>query len=133
MGLYPTPLDEMGRLSFDAWRASRLVVDTGIHAKKWTREQAEQYMLAHTALTPENITNEVDRYISWPGQALAYKIGQLEILSLRKEAQTKLGAAYDPKAFHDAVLQGGAVTLSVLHQQLEAWMASGGGRSAAAP
>jgi uncharacterized protein (DUF885 family) len=133
MGLYPTPLDEMGRLSFDAWRASRLVVDTGIHAKKWTREQAEQYMLAHTALTPENITNEVDRYISWPGQALAYKMGQLEILSLRKEAQAKLGAAYDPKAFHDAVLEGGAVTLSVLHQQIEDWMASGGGRAAAAP
>jgi uncharacterized protein (DUF885 family) len=133
MGLYPTALDEMGRLSFDAWRASRLVVDTGIHAKKWTREQAEQYMLAHTALTPENIRNEVDRYISWPGQALAYKIGQLEILALRKDAQAKLGAAYDPKAFHDAVLQQGAVSLSVLREQVDAWTSSGGGRSAASP
>jgi uncharacterized protein (DUF885 family) len=133
MGLYPTPLDQMGRLSFDAWRASRLVVDTGIHAQGWTREQAEQYMLAHTAITPENITNEVDRYISWPGQALAYKIGQLEILALRKEAQAKLGSAFDPKAFHDAVLAQGAVSLPVLRAQVEAWMASGGGRASAAP
>jgi uncharacterized protein (DUF885 family) len=133
MGLYPTPLDQMGRLSFDAWRASRLVVDTGIHAKKWTRAQAEQFMLAHTALTPDNISNEVDRYISWPGQALAYKIGQLEILALRKDAQAKLGAAYDAKAFHDAVLQQGAVSLPVLRKQVEGWMASGGGRATNAP
>jgi uncharacterized protein (DUF885 family) len=133
MGLYPTPLDEMGRLSFDAWRAARLVVDTGIHAKGWTREQAERYMLAHTALTPENITNEVDRYINTPGQALAYKIGQLEILALRRDAESKLGAAFDPKAFHDAVLTEGAVSLSVLRDQVAAWTASGGGRAAASP
>lgn len=121
MGLYSADLDRMGMLSYDAWRAARLVVDTGIHAKGWTREQAEDFMAKHTALTEENIRNEVDRYISWPGQAVAYKLGQLEILRLRAQARTRLGEGFDIKGFHDAVLGKGAVTLSVLAQQIENW------------
>jgi uncharacterized protein (DUF885 family) len=122
MGLYSSDLDRIGMLSYDAWRASRLVVDTGLHAMGWTRAEAEAYMLAHTALTPENISNEVDRYIGWPGQALAYKVGQLEIFALRREAEARLGARFDIKAFHDVVLGSGAVTLPVLRAQIEAWL-----------
>ncbi|HUQ06048.1 MAG TPA: DUF885 domain-containing protein [Kofleriaceae bacterium] len=128
MGLYSSDLDRIGMLSYDAWRASRLVVDTGLHAKGWTRAEAEAYMLAHTALTPENISNEVDRYIGWPGQALAYKVGQLEILALREQARTALGAGFDLKRFHDVVLSQGAVTLPVLRAQVEAWIAETAGR-----
>jgi uncharacterized protein (DUF885 family) len=122
MGLYAGDLERMGMLSYDAWRASRLVVDTGIHVKGWTRTQAQDYMRDHTALTVENIGNEVDRYISWPGQALAYKVGQLEILRLRREAETALGARFDIKAFHDVILGSGAVTLPVLRGNVEAWI-----------
>lgn len=125
MGLYSSDLDRIGMLSYDAWRASRLVVDTGVHALGWTRAQAEQFMLEHTALTPENITNEVDRYIAWPAQALAYKVGQLELLALRAEAERALGARFDVRAFHDVVLRQGAVTLPVLRRQVEAWIAAG--------
>ena len=124
MGLYSSDLDRIGMLSYDAWRASRLVVDTGIHAMGWTRAEAEAYMLAHTALTPENISNEVDRYIGWPGQALAYKVGQLEIFALRREAEARLGDRFDLRAFHDVVLGQGAVTLPVLRAQVEAWLDS---------
>ena len=124
MELYTGDLDRMGMLSYDAWRASRLVVDTGLHALGWTREQAETFMLEHTALTRANIENEVDRYISWPGQALAYKVGQLEILRLRELARTALGDAFDIKRFHDVVLQNGAVTLPVLADQVNAWIAA---------
>jgi uncharacterized protein (DUF885 family) len=123
MQLYSGDLDRMGMLSYDAWRASRLVVDTGIHAKGWTREQAETFMREHTALTEGNIVNEVDRYISWPGQAVAYKIGQLEIFRLREWAMGELGDAFDIRSFHDAVLSQGAVTLPVLATQIEAWVA----------
>jgi len=122
MGLYTSDLDRLGKLSFDAWRASRLVVDTGIHALGWTRAQAEQFMREHTALTEINISNEVDRYIGWPGQALAYKVGQLEILRLRAEAEAKLGAKFDLKAFHAVVLGAGAVTLPVLADRVQAWI-----------
>jgi uncharacterized protein (DUF885 family) len=122
MGMYSGDLDRMGMLSYDAWRASRLVVDTGIHAKGWTREQAEKFMLEHTALTPDNIRNEVDRYVSWPGQAVAYKIGQLEILRMRKAAEEALGDQFDIKGFHDAVLSKGAVTMPVLEQQVAEWV-----------
>jgi uncharacterized protein (DUF885 family) len=125
MGLYSGDLDRLGMLSFDSWRASRLVVDTGIHAQHWTRKQAEQFMLENTPLAANNIANEVDRYITWPGQALAYKTGQLEILRLRKEAEAKLGDRFSLPAFHDAILGGGAVTLPVLDRRMEAWM---GGR-----
>jgi len=124
MGLYSGPLDRMGMLSYDAWRASRLVVDTGIHALGWTREQAETFMLAHTALTRDNIVNEVDRYITWPGQALAYKVGQQTILQLRERAKTELGDRFDLPGFHDAVLTHGAVSLPVLKASVEAWIAA---------
>ncbi len=123
MGLYSGDLDRLGKLSFDAWRASRLVVDTGIHSLGWTRAQAEGFMTEHTALTPINIANEVDRYIGWPGQALAYKVGQLEILKLRAEAEAQLGAKFDLKAFHAVVLGSGAVTLPVLDELVRAWIA----------
>jgi uncharacterized protein (DUF885 family) len=123
MGLYTADLDRIGKLSYDAWRASRLVVDTGIHALGWTRAQAEAFMRAHTALTFVNISNEVDRYIGWPGQALAYKVGQLEILKLRREAEAALGARFDLKGFHAAVLGAGPVTLPVLGDRVRAWMA----------
>jgi uncharacterized protein (DUF885 family) len=123
MGLYSGDLDRMGMLSYDAWRASRLVVDTGIHAMGWTREEAEQFMLEHTALTPGNIANEVDQYISWPGQAVADKVGQREILQLRDRARAALGPAFSLPEFHDVVLGGGAVTLPVLRQRVDTWLA----------
>jgi uncharacterized protein (DUF885 family) len=114
MGLYSGDLDRIGMLSFDAWRACRLVVDTGMHAMGWSRAQAIDFMLAHSALAQNNIENEVDRYISWPGQAVAYKTGQLEILRLRERAKIGSGAAFDIRAFHDAVLGSGAVALPTL-------------------
>ena len=123
MGLYSADLDRLGKLSYDAWRASRLVVDTGIHALGWTRAHAEGFMTEHTALTPVNIANEVDRYIGWPGQALAYKVGQLEIFRLRHEAEAQLGAKFDLKAFHAVVLGSGAVTLPVLGELVREWIA----------
>jgi uncharacterized protein (DUF885 family) len=116
MGLYSSDLDRIGVLSFDAWRACRLVVDTGMHAKQWTRQQAIQYMLENTALAKNNIINEVDRYMAWPAQALAYTTGQLEILRLREEAERKLGKKFDIRALHDAVLGNGAVPLEALRQ-----------------
>jgi uncharacterized protein (DUF885 family) len=130
MGLYTGDLDRLGMLSYDAWRASRLVVDTGLHAMGWTRAQAEAFMLAHTALTPANIGNEVDRYIAWPGQALAYKFGQLEIFALRRQAEAALGPRFSLPGFHDVVLAGGGVTLPVLRLRVEAWITAGGAPSA---
>jgi uncharacterized protein (DUF885 family) len=120
MGLYSADLDRIGMLSFDAWRASRLVVDTGMHALGWSRSAAIEFMAAHTALALNNIANEVDRYIGWPGQALAYKIGQLEIRRLRSEAEAALGDAFDIRRFHDAVLGHGALPLSVLLRSVAA-------------
>ncbi len=128
MGLYSGDLDRMGMLSFDAWRASRLVVDTGMHVKRWSRQQAEKFMIENTVLAENNIANEVDRYIGWPGQALAYKMGQREILRLRVEAERRLGAQFDIRAFHDVVLGSGAVSLPVLRQQVARWMADVGPR-----
>jgi uncharacterized protein (DUF885 family) len=122
MGLYSGDMDRFGILSFDAWRAGRLVVDTGMHALGWTRQQAIDFLAAHTALGLNNIANEVDRYIVWPGQALAYKTGQLEILRLRDEAERRLGARFDIKAFHDTVLGSGAVSLPTLGVIVEAWL-----------
>ncbi len=124
MGLYRDDLDRLGMLSFDAWRAGRLVVDTGIHHMGWSREQAKRFLLEHTALAPGNIDNEVDRYIVWPGQALAYKIGQLEFWRLRREAERDLGDAFELPSFHDAVLGGGAVTLPVLQRRVAAYVES---------
>ena len=126
MGLYADDLDRLGVLSFDAWRASRLVVDTGIHALGWTRERAEQFLAENTPLALNNIENEVDRYINWPGQALAYKLGQLEIRALRAQAKEALGEDFSIQSFHDVVLEAGAVSLGVLRQQVEAWIEEGG-------
>lgn len=123
MGLYSSDVDRIGMLSFDAWRACRLVVDTGLHSMGWTRQQAIEYMTENTVLAANNIANEVDRYLGDPGQALAYKVGQLEILALRDEAKQKLGARFDLKAFHEVVLRNGAVALPVLRQQVEDWIA----------
>ncbi len=123
MGLLSGELDRFGVLSFDAWRASRLVVDTGIHAMGWTRQQAIDFMTAHTALGTNNIGNEVDRYIAWPGQALAYKLGQMELLRLRAEARDRQGDRFDIRSFHDAVLGSGALPLPVLRQVVEAELA----------
>ncbi|MBV8759558.1 MAG: DUF885 domain-containing protein, partial [Deltaproteobacteria bacterium] len=123
MGLYSSDTDRLGKVSYDAWRASRLVVDTGIHAMGWSRQQAESFMREHTALTPINISNEVDRYIGWPGQALAYKVGQLKIIALRQEAEGALGTRFDLPGFHEVVLAAGAVTLPVLEERVRAWIA----------
>ncbi|HTM57216.1 MAG TPA: DUF885 domain-containing protein [Candidatus Udaeobacter sp.] len=124
MGLYSSDLDRIGMLSFDAWRDCRLVVDTGLHAMGWTRQQAIDYMVQNTVLAENNIANEVDRYLGDPGQALAYKVGQLEILALRDEGKKRLGDKFDLKKFHDVVLQNGAVALPTLREQVEAWYAS---------
>ncbi len=117
LGLYKDPYSKFGQLTYDMWRAVRLVVDTGIHAKHWTRQQAIDYFKANAAKTEEDIVNEVDRYISWPGQALAYKIGQLKILELRTLAQKALGARFDIREYHDVVLSNGAVPLDVLDRR----------------
>jgi uncharacterized protein (DUF885 family) len=123
MGVYTNPYSDYGRLTFEMWRAVRLVVDTGIHALGWTRKQAIDYFREHTAMTDYNIKVEVDRYIVWPGQALAYKIGQLEISKLRRRAEAALGDRFDIRGFHDAVLAQGAVPLDVLEKQVDAWIA----------
>ena len=112
-------LDRIGMLSFDAWRACRLVVDTGIHALGWSRTRAIEFMCEHTALARNNIENEVDRYIGWPGQATAYKTGQMEIQRLRAEAEARRGSAFDLRRFHDAVLGHGAVALATLRAIVE--------------
>lgn len=122
MGLYDTPAKKMGQLSYQAWRAARLVVDTGIHAKGWDKARAVAYMRENTALTEGNIDAEVNRYISWPGQALAYKLGEIRIRTLRAKAQKELGAKFDLRRFHDAVLLQGAVPLDVLEAQVNAWI-----------
>jgi len=122
--VYRTPYDQFGRLSYEMWRAMRLVVDTGIHAKRWPRKQAVEFMLANSALTKKNVNSEVDRYIAWPGQATAYKIGELWIRRLRAEAEKELGPGFDLRAFHDAILAEGSIPLPVLEERIQAWIAS---------
>lgn len=124
MGLYDTPERDMGRLSYEMWRACRLVVDTGLHAKGWTKAQAIAYMTDNSALTAANIEAEVNRYIANPGQALAYKLGELKIRELRTKAEAELGKKFDLRHFHDAVLDQGSVPLDVLDAQVNAWIAA---------
>ncbi len=124
MGIYDTPAKEMGRLSYEMWRATRLVVDTGLHSKGWPKSQAVAYMLDNTALSPANIDAEVNRYMTWPGQALAYKVGELKIRELRGRAEEALGADFDLRAFHDTVLENGAIPLSVLEAHVDRWIAA---------
>ncbi|HCP44767.1 MAG TPA: DUF885 domain-containing protein [Deltaproteobacteria bacterium] len=122
MGLYSSDVGRLGMLSFDAWRASRLVVDTGLHAMGWSRDEAVRFMSANTPLAANNIDNEVDRYINWPGQALAYKTGQLEILDLRRLAEERLGARFQLSSFHDVVLSAGAISLPMLRRRVQDWI-----------
>ena len=122
VGLYTDPYSKFGQLSYEMWRAVRLVVDTGMHSMGWTREQAIQFFKDNTGKTDQDITVEVDRYIVWPGQALAYKLGQLKIRELRAEAERRLGAKFNIRAFHDAVLEQGAVPLSLLEPHVKSWI-----------
>ncbi len=123
MGIYETPYEDFGRLTYEMWRAARLVIDTGVHHKGWTRAQAIAYLRDHTALSEHEVTTEVDRYISWPGQALSYKLGEIAIVRLRTQAEQELGPRFDVKGFHDAVLKQGSVPLPVLEQQIQAYIA----------
>ncbi|MEN1956296.1 DUF885 domain-containing protein [Luteimonas changyuni] len=122
MGIYETPYEDFGRLSFEMWRAARLVIDTGIHEYGWSREQAIEYLASHAALARHDIVNEVDRYISWPGQALSYYIGYKTIRDLRAEAERELGSGFDQKAFHDTILRLGSVPLPVLDEEVRAFI-----------
>lgn len=126
MGIYHTPYETFGMLSYQAWRAARLVVDTGIHAQGWTRAQAQQYLHDNTALSDHEIETEVNRYISWPGQALSYYLGEMAIVKERKKAEAALGPKFNLRAFHDAVLETGSVPLPVLEEHLDRWIAGGG-------
>lgn len=122
MGVYTTPYERFGRMILEIWRAARLVVDTGIHAQGWSRQRAVDYMLEHTGLSEQNIVAEVDRYITLPGQAVAYKYGELQIRALRRRAERALGEDFDLRAFHVAVLEGGAMPLAVLESKIERWI-----------
>jgi uncharacterized protein (DUF885 family) len=122
MGFYTDPYSKFGQLTYEMWRAVRLVVDTGLHAKHWTRQQAIDYFLANTPKTAQDIAVEVDRYIVWPGQALGYKIGQLKIQQLRLGAELDLKSKFDIRAFHDLLLGQGAVPLAVLEQRVDEWV-----------
>jgi uncharacterized protein (DUF885 family) len=129
MGIYETPYEDFGRLTYEMWRAARLVIDTGIHAFGWSREQAMDYLRSHAALSEHEITTEVERYIAWPGQALAYKLGELQIRRHRREAEEKLGPKFDQRQFHDVILALGSVPLPVLEQRMAQFIAAGGAES----
>ena len=124
MGIYRNPYERFGQQSYAMWRAARLVIDTGVHRYGWSRSQAIDYLASHTALSQHEVETEVDRYISWPGQALSYKLGELTIRRLRSEAEAKLGPKFDIRGFHDTFLNMGAVPLNVLEDQMHAWMAA---------
>jgi uncharacterized protein (DUF885 family) len=133
MGIYETPYEDFGRLTYEMWRASRLVIDTGLHQFGWTRDQAMDYLRANAALSEHEITTEVERYIAWPGQALAYKLGELQIRRHRREAEEKLGAKFDQRRFHDAILALGSVPLPVLESRMAQFIAEGGVNGDATP
>jgi uncharacterized protein (DUF885 family) len=133
MGIYETPYEDFGRLTYEMWRACRLVIDTGIHAFGWSREEAMDYLRTRAALSDHEITTEVERYIAWPGQALAYKLGELQIRRHRREAEEKLGSKFDQRHFHDAILALGSVPLPVLEQRMAQFIADGGVNQPAAP
>ena len=124
MGFYTDPYSDFGRLTFEMWRACRLVVDTGMHRLRWTREQAIEFLLANSALSRLNVESEIDRYITWPGQALAYKIGELEIRRLRALSESELAERFDVRAFHDVVLAAGSLPLAMLDARVRAWVAA---------
>jgi len=123
MGLYKDPYSRFGALTYDMWRAVRLVVDTGMHYRGWTRQQSIDFFMDNAAKTETDIVNEIDRYISWPGQALAYKIGQLKMLELRRKCERTLGDEFDIKAFHDEMLGGGALPMEILETRMNRWLA----------
>ena len=123
MGLYQDPYSRYGQLTYDMWRAVRLVVDTGMHYMGWTRQQAIDYFMANAGKSEADIVNEIDRYIEWPGQALAYKIGQLKILELRSEAEQALGEGFDIRSFHDTLLGAGSIPLDALEERMDKWLA----------
>ena len=126
MGIYRTPYERFGMLSYQMWRAARLVVDTGIHSQGWSRERGQQYFRDNTALSDREITTEVDRYIGWPGQALSYYLGELAIVAARAKAEQALGPKFDIRAFHDTVLALGSVPLPVLTARIDRFIAEGG-------
>ena len=123
MDIYETPYEHFGRLTYEMWRACRLVIDTGVHAMGWTREQAQDYLSSNTALSIHEVTTEIDRYISWPGQALSYKLGEYTIWQLRRKSEESLGEAFDLRAFHDYILGLGSVPLDVLTDEVDRWIA----------
>jgi prolyl oligopeptidase len=129
LGLYAGDLSRYGMLNYQAWRANRLIVDTGMHQLRWSRQQAIDHLKDHSALTEREIVNEIDRYVIWPGQALAYMVGALEIRRIRKKAEDALGAAFDLKGFHDALLGSGAVPMATAERIVDEWIAATRGRA----
>ena len=123
MGIYTSPYERFGQLTYAMWRACRLVVDTGIHAFGWSREEAVDFMAKNTALSLHEVNTEVDRYISWPGQALSYKIGELKIKELRRKAEQTLGEKFDIRDFHEVILKEGTLTLPLMEAQVEHYIA----------
>jgi len=123
MGFYQDPYNDFGRLTYEAWRACRLVVDTGMHAFGWTRREAIDYMLANTAVSELDANDEIDRYITWPAQALSYKIGELKIRKLRAYAVIELGSAFDLRKFHDTIVGNGSLPIAVLEEVVHDWIA----------
>jgi uncharacterized protein (DUF885 family) len=123
MGVYENAYQQFGRLSYEMWRACRLVIDTGIHSQGWSRQQALDFLSSNTSLSQANVRAEVDRYISWPGQALSYKMGEIKIRQLRAKAEQKLGNQFDLRAFHDALLANGALPLEILEAEMDRFIA----------